>query len=319
MLDWIDCEMQVIRSFAEIKDSVKGCILALGTFDGVHLGHREIISKAKKYANEKKLKTIIFSFSNHPFVHLKPEQVPYMLLNNEDKESIIEELGVDVLINVAFDQELANLEAKEFVDLLYQYLQPLKIVVGENFTYGKFGAGNVITLSKECKLRNIELAIQPLIRIDDLLVSSTNIRQAITLGEISLANLLLARTHFIQGKVVKGSQIGRTIGFPTANLELLGLNLAIPANGVYVAKVLTESKQEFYAIANIGTNPTVKSTMDKRLEVHILNFQGNIYGEKLRVYFYEKIRLEQKFNSLQELAEQLYRDKNFVLNYFSLV
>lgn len=310
--------MQVINSFQELKAEHKGCVLALGTFDGVHLGHREIISAARKYAQKEKLKTIIFSFSNHPFVHLKPEQAPSMLLTNIDKESVIAALGVDILINVAFDKELANLEASDFIKLLYDYLAPKKIVVGENFTYGKFGAGNTRSLEQECCKRDISIHVQPLIRIGDLLVSSTNIRQAITLGQISLANLLLARTHFITGIVVKGSQIGRTLGFPTANIELSGMNLAIPTSGVYVAKVLLINGQEYPAIANIGINPTVKNTLERRLEVHILNFEGDLYTQRLRVYFYEKIRNEKKFNNLDELTLQLCKDQFFVEQYFSL-
>ena len=309
--------MQVIKNFIEIKDMYKGCVLALGTFDGVHLGHREIISAATKYAQKKKLKTVIFSFSNHPFVHLKPAQAPCMLLNNLDKESVIADLGVDLLINVAFDEQLASLAATDFIELLYGYLEPQKIVVGENFNYGKLGAGNIETLARECQSRGIELFVQNLIRIGDLVVSSTNIRDAITTGNMALANLLLARTHFITGTVVQGSQIGRTLGFPTANIELVGNNLAIPANGVYVAKVVLADQQEHIAIANIGTNPTVRNTLNKRLEVHILNFNGDLYGQEIRVYFYEKIRAEQKFNNLQELALQLDKDRYFVREYFA--
>ena len=309
--------MQVIKKFIEIKDMYKGCVLALGTFDGVHLGHREIISAATKYAQKKKLKTVIFSFSNHPFVHLKPAQAPCMLLNNLDKESVIADLGVDLLINVAFDEQLASLAATDFIELLYGYLEPQKIVVGENFNYGKLGAGNIETLARECQSRGIELFVQNLIRIGDLVVSSTNIRDAITTGNMALANLLLARTHFITGTVVQGSQIGRTLGFPTANIELVGTNLAIPANGVYVAKVVLADQQEHIAIANIGTNPTVRNTLNKRLEVHILNFNGDLYGQEIRVYFYEKIRAEHKFNNLQELALQLDKDRYFVREYFA--
>ena len=309
--------MQVIKDFIEIKDMYKGCVLALGTFDGVHLGHREIISAATKYAQKKKLKTVIFSFSNHPFVHLKPAQAPCMLLNNSDKESVIADLGVDLLINVAFDEQLASLAATDFIELLYGYLEPQKIVVGENFNYGKLGAGNIETLARECQSRGIELFVQNLIRIGDLVVSSTNIRDAITTGNMALANLLLARTHFITGTVVQGSQIGRTLGFPTANIELVGNNLAIPANGVYVAKVVLADQQEHIAIANIGTNPTVRNTLNKRLEVHILNFNGDLYGQEIRVYFYEKIRAEHKFNNLQELALQLDKDRYFVREYFA--
>ncbi len=304
--------MKVIESFQKIKPHLNNCVIALGTFDGIHLGHRAVIDAAIRYGQEKKHPIIVFSFSNHPRAFINPEQAPAMLLDNQEKTLLLDELGVDVLVNIKFDEHIINIEPTDFLELLCKYLKPQAIFVGDNFTYGKLGKGNTNTLKTECLQRKIFLNVLPMLTINGITVSSSTIRALLAKGNIELANKLLGRKYSFRGKVVHGAKIGRTIGFPTANIELPTL---VPPNGGYIAEVKYNNKL-YPAIANIGINPTVGTALKKRLEVHIFDFNEDIYGKEIVVYLHKYLVGEIKFNSIEDLKKHIKDISKMARDYF---
>lgn len=306
--------MKIINSLSEL--SLDNSVVALGTFDGLHLGHKSIVEKALELARAKACPAVVFSFSSHPLELLNPELAPSLLLTYEEKAEALRHMGVDILVSIRFDKELAEISAQEFANILCSKACPQAIVVGENFTYGKKGRGNPELLLEECTARGIELQILPLLHVDNLQASSSRIRQLVMQGDIQTANRLLGRLYCLSGQVVQGSQIGRTIGFPTANINLAATRLAIPAVGGYIVSVKYQDRI-YKGIANIGFNPTVGSLKEKRLEVHLLDFQGDLYGQELSVCFHKYLCAEQKFANLDELKAHIARQKALAEAYFA--
>lgn len=306
--------MKIVNKLSEM--SLANSVVVLGTFDGLHLGHKSIIEKALMLASEKDCPAVVFSFSSHPLELLSPELAPSLLLSYEQKAEILRSMGVDVLVSIRFDQDISVISAQGFVDILCGQACPRALVVGENFTYGQQGRGNATSLSADCLMRDIELYTLPLLNVHGLPVSSSLIRKMITEGDIQQANQLLGRVYSLSGTVLHGSQIGRTLGFPTANIDLQGTRLTIPAGGGYIVEV--EYRGQLYkGIANIGFNPTVGGLAAKRLEVHILNFTGNIYDQQLGIYFHKYLCAEQKFANLDELRTHIAGQKVAAIEYFA--
>lgn len=292
--------MQIVN---EIEKLPKGSILAIGTFDGVHLGHQDVIKTAVQMAKEKNVVAAVLTFSNHPLTIIDAERAPKEIITWEQKEKILATLGINMLVKLKFDRHFANINAKDFLKKIDGY----KIVVGENFSFGKNMQG---------KVKDIDGAVlRKLVKIGGEIVSSTRIRSAIADGDMVLAKKLLNRNFEIIGQVQKGEQRGRILGFPTLNLDLK--NYEVPFFGAYVGRV--KCRDNFYnAIINIGDNPTF-AIKKPRLEAHLFNFQENIYGENVAVEFFEKFRDEKKFSSAKDLKVQLKFDANFACKYFSKV
>ena len=299
--------MKIITSLEELKKSnLPPSVMALGTFDGIHLGHEDVISTAKKVAEKNKILTTVFTFSNHPLSEIEPNKVPPILITTEDKIKFFEDAGVDVLISVPFTEKLSKISPGDFVLLLGEN-NVKTIVVGENFTYGYLGKGNITSLKKDAIGFNIEIIVRDLIHMDDMVVSSTNIRHLINEGNIKLANKMLGRPYYIEGVVSHGQQRGRTINFPTANLDLKRGFFALPKLGVYAAKVECDDK-EYNALVNIGKNPTFPEKV-LRLEAHLLGFTGDLYAKRIKVLLYDYVRGEIKFKSIEDLKNQIILDK----------
>ena len=298
--------MKLITSLDELHTAhLLPSAAALGTFDGVHLGHQEVIGTTRAYARQHNLQLMVFTFSTHPLASLKPELEPPRLLDNGSKVKLMVDLGVDILVNIPFTRDLAAMSADDFLQMLVDC--GVKAVgIGDNFSFGAGGKGNVRLLKTEHTRFGLTILSRPLLKQDGLVVSSTNIRKAIAEGQVARAAQMLGRPYEIRGQVVLGDQRGRLLGFPTANIRILGQHFAIPAFGVYAGRVQVEEAW-YGAMVNVGDNPTF-AHQETRLEAHLFHYQGNLYGKELRVQLLQRLRGEKKFPSLEKLQEQLKED-----------
>lgn len=307
--------MEIITSLdAELKNKYPATVIALGTFDGLHLGHTDVINTAKDYAERSGLKLAVFTFSNHPLALIRPDLVPVRIISAEEKIKLLESFGVDYLINIPFTEDFAALSPDEFLDRLACFNYRC-LVVGENFTYGFLGSGKTETLERSGRKNGFDVIVRPLVKINGNVVSSTGIRNLIQAGHIEYANRMLGRAYTITGKIVHGEQRGRKLGFPTANIELLHGEMAVPAPGVYAVTASIEGSI-YEGMGNIGNNPTFNDVEHARLEVNLFNCSGDLYGKTMSVQFHKYIRAEKKFSVVEELCQQIEEDKKAIKTYF---
>lgn len=298
--------MEIITAFEQLHSVGTPCVVALGTFDGLHLGHQDVILAAREQARATGARLAVFTFSNHPLSFIRPDAVPDALISQTKKLELLEMLGVDILIDIPFEKSLAQLTPEEFLEKL----NPLEyncLVVGENFTYGIYGKGNAKTLAQSAISMGFKLFVRPLVSCDGTVISSTAIRQLISNGLMQEAAKMLGRNYCLTGTVAHGNERGRLLGFPTANIELEDYNVAVPNGGVYIVEVLLEGKR-YYGMANIGKNPTFGDVERLRLEVNIFDFAEDIYGKEMSVIFIQRIRGEVRFSSVDALKVQLIAD-----------
>lgn len=307
--------MEIITSLdAELKNKYPATVIALGTFDGLHLGHTDVINTAKDYAERNGLKLAVFTFSNHPLALIRPDLVPVRIISAEEKIKLLESFGVDYLINIPFTEDFAALSPDEFLDRLSCFNYRC-LVVGENFTYGFLGSGKTETLERSGRKNGFDVIVRPLVKMNGNVVSSTGIRNLIQAGHIEYANRMLGRAYAITGKIVHGEQRGRKLGFPTANIELLHGEMAVPAPGVYAVTASIEGSI-YEGMGNIGNNPTFNDVEHARLEVNLFNCSGDLYGKTMSVQFHKYIRAEKKFSGVEELCRQIEEDKKAIKTYF---
>ena len=286
-------------------EKFKSPVIALGMFDGVHIGHRACINRAVELAKNLSGTAIVLTFSNHPLQILSPKDAPLMIGTKKLRRQIISELGADVLIELEFTKAFSKISAEGFLELLRDKLSPAYIVCGMNYTFGRYGKGNSRMLIREGDKYNFKAEICSAVTVNKKVVSSTRIRELITAGDLIGANELLGYEFTYSGIVVNGDKRGRKIGFPTANLEIED-NRAMLTNGAYIVRVKI-GDENFFGIANIGDNPTFKVAR-RRLEVFIDKFSGDIYGEEIAVSFINKIREEKIFAGVEDLKIQLKKD-----------
>ncbi len=307
--------MEIITSLdAELKNKYPATVIALGTFDGLHLGHTDVINTAKDYAERSGLKLAVFTFSNHPLALIRPDLVPVRIISAEEKIKLLESFGVDYLINIPFTEDFAALSPDEFLDRLACFNYRC-LVVGENFTYGFLGSGKTETLERSGRKNGFDVIVRPLVKMNGNVVSSTGIRNLIQAGHIEYANRMLGRAYAITGKIVHGEQRGRKLGFPTANIELLHGEMAVPAPGVYAVTASIEGSI-YEGMGNIGNNPTFNDVEHARLEVNLFNCSRDLYGKTMSVQFHKYIRAEKKFSGVEELCRQIEEDKKAIKTYF---
>lgn len=307
--------MEIITSLdAELKNKYPATVIALGTFDGLHLGHTDVINTARDYAERNGLKLAVFTFSNHPLALIRPDLVPVRIISAEEKIKLLESFGVDYLINIPFTEDFAALSPDEFLEKLVCFNYRC-LVVGENFTYGFLGSGKTETLERSGRKNGFDVIVRPLVKMNGNVVSSTGIRNLIQAGHIEYANRMLGRAYAITGKIVHGEQRGRKLGFPTANIELLHGEMAVPAPGVYAVTVSIEGSI-YEGMGNIGNNPTFNDVEHARLEVNLFNCSGDLYGKTMSVQFHKYIRAEKKFSGVEELCRQIEEDKKAIKTYF---
>lgn len=286
----------------------KNTYIALGSFDGIHEGHMSLVKKTVELAKKNNGTSIVFTFKNHPREILNSKNKIKLLMNNEDKEKILLENNIDYVYFQEFTEKFMKFSPRDFIKYIKDKFNVKGIVVGFNFRFGYKNLGDVNLLEELSKEFNYELYVLPPCVYDENPISSTLIRKCLLEGNVEKANIMLGRSYYLEGKVAEGRKIGRTIGFPTANLEYNEKSL-LPKEGVYYTLVLVNNNK-YKSITNIGNNPTVNG---KRLtiESYILDFEGNIYGENIKVNFIKRIRDVVKFNSLEELKHQLEKDKNY--------
>ncbi|MBD1392754.1 bifunctional riboflavin kinase/FAD synthetase [Mucilaginibacter glaciei] len=303
--------MKIYNNIDDFK-AVANAVVTIGTFDGVHIGHRKIIARLKELAAASGGETVILTFFPHPRMILHPEDEEIKLITTmAEKARLLEQMGVDHLIITPFSRDFSNQSAEEYIrDILVNQIGTKKIVIGYDHRFGKDRQGgleDLLALAPEYGYKVVEIAEQD---INDVAISSTRIRKALLEGDIDIANECLGYPFFITGKVIRGDQIGRTLGYPTANLVVEERYKLIPSDGIFAVKVLVEGK-EYKGMAYIGHRPTING-MTRNIEVNIFDFNADIYNKELRMEFLHYVRGDIKFASLDELVVQLGKDKEDV-------
>lgn len=296
--------MQIITSLDKIKLEMPSAV-AIGKFDGIHLGHRQLLGEivAKK---QEGFQAVVFTFNPSPSV-LFSKVREKELTSRDEKRQLFEALGIDVLVEFPLTYETAATPKEVFVEeILVQKLNAKYIVAGMDLSFGKNGEGNSAFLVKKSGQFGFQVEIIDKISYKGEIISSTLVRSAISEGNVKKARFMLGSPYFVQGIVQKGNQIGRTIGFPTVNITA-GDDKLLPPNGVYKTEVIVEGRI-FEAITNVGCKPTVTDSGQVFIESYLYNFTENIYGKKIEVHFLEFMRKEQKFSNIEELKKQLQKD-----------
>jgi riboflavin kinase / FMN adenylyltransferase len=298
--------MHVIHGMEEIPDNLKGAFVTIGNFDGIHLGHRYIFAKMVEEARQVGCKTVVISFDPHPKMVLHPDRRPFYLIStSEEKIMMLGEMGIDAYIILPFSLEYAQTTAQTFVsEMLWDKLRIRKIIIGHDYTFGRGRTGNEAFIAEEGSRLGFAVEAMNAFKMGDEIVSSTKIREAILRGDVRFAAMLLGRPYNISGSVVPGDQRGLKLGFPTANVE--ANKELLPMRGVYAVHCLLRQRR-LDGVLNIGFNPTFAGGK-LTIEVHILDFQANIYGETLDVLFMERIRNEVRFAGPEELIAQINKD-----------
>jgi riboflavin kinase/FMN adenylyltransferase len=303
--------MKIIHAANELKAEGKKICLAIGFFDGVHLGHQQIIRQTISDARQHDAIAVVLTFDRHPNSIVAPDKVPPLIYSLPQKLRAIESLGADALLLIEFNKKFSEQTGEEFIrSLTCDFGKVHSICVGADFVFGHKRSGNVELLKKLGAELNFSVHGLSAVSLDNQVVSSTRIRETIRAGNFDAASQMLGRTYAISGRVVEGDRLGHKLGFPTANLD--AANLILPPNGVYSGS--TKLKGQFYRVAlNIGLRPTVASAKPQlRVEAHLLDFDGKLYGEDLEIEIGEKLRDERKFNSPNELREQISKDVSAV-------
>ncbi|AIN73168.1 bifunctional riboflavin kinase/FAD synthetase [Flavobacterium psychrophilum] len=306
--------MKVFYSISDFKCEKK-TVATLGTFDGVHLGHQKIISRLLNNTQNKHLESVVLTFSQHPRSVLQVESNIKLLNTNAEKIALLEKKGIDNLIIHPFDASFSELTGEDFVkNILVDQLNIKKIIIGYDHRFGKNRASDIHDLIYFGKKYHFDVEQISAKEIDEISISSTKIRKAIQDANIKLANQYLGYNYLFAGNVIRGQQLGRTIGFPTANISIENTQKIIPKNGVYIVEGSWQGKNH-QGMMNIGTKPTVDGK-NTTIEVHFFNLNEDLYNLEITISVCEFIRAEVKFNSIEELKRQLQQDKIISLDYF---
>ena len=299
--------MRILRSISELSELPGPLFLAIGVFDGVHLGHQAVISTSARHAKEAAGTPVVVTFDPHPAKVLRPDDAPHLLTATQHKISLIRDLGVAHLLVLHFDRAFAATAPEEFVRQLVTHSHPLsEICVGHEWSFGKGRAGNLTLLKELGATCKFDVVGVPAVTLNGEVVSSTTIRRAVAAGDLVKATQMLGREYTILGTVMEGEKLGRKLGFPTANLS--AHSEQFPPNGVYVAEARLEGAL-YRGVANLGYRPTVNTGKTGRLlELHLFDLNKDIYGAEVEVRFLRYLRPEQKFENVDALAAQIARD-----------
>jgi len=303
--------MEIILGIDQLKRPLNNPVVTLGNFDGVHLGHQTIFRKVTEEAQKNNGEAVVITFEPHPLKVLSPQKCPPLLTPFRKKMMLVEKSGIDTVLCIEFTLGFSKISPFDFIkNILIEKVKAKKIVVGYNFHFGRKQRGDVEILKKACKLFNVDVEVMEPLRVGATTVSSSKIRELIKDGEVEEASKLLGRNYPVMGKVVQGAKRGQILGFPTANLEIS--EELYPKKGVYAVEVVW-NQQLLDGLANVGMNPTFLPAQAKgespiSVEVYILNFHHDLYGEELQINFRRRIRDETRFNSPSELMEQIRKD-----------
>lgn len=291
-------------------------VIALGNFDGLHKGHRQLINTCKKISDESNVKSVVFSFYPHPSHVLEHLETVPIIYTREEKKLLLETMNVDYYVEYPFSIESSKMLPKDFVkEVLVDKLKVKHIVVGSNYRFGYRRQGDTQLLKELGQIYDYEVFIIHNVTDHNQMVSSTHIRGLLSEGKIEQVNALLTRPYFVQSTVSYGKQLGRTLGFPTINFTP-DIHKQYPATGVYVSRTTVKGRA-FMSVTSVGYNPTISSNNKQTIETHILGFNEDIYHQTVKVEFLSKIRDEQNFPNLNELIKQMDKDVNFTRQYFS--
>jgi len=300
--------MKIYEGLGEFP-TLKNAVVTSGTFDGVHLGHQKILQRVLEIAEKIDGETVLITFWPHPRLVLFPEEHKLRLLSTfEEKAKLLREFGIDHLISIPFTKEFSELSSQEFIEnVLVNKIKCKKLVIGYDHRFGKNREGSFEYLQANHLKFGFELEEIPRQDVDDIGISSTKIRKALEAGDVTMALNYLGRPYELNGLVIKGQQIGRSIGFPTANIHIPNDYKLVPRDGVYAVQAAVNGNL-YKAMLNIGNRPTVDGSK-KTVEAHLFDFQGDLYDKQITIYFKAFLREERKFNGLEELKAQLKLDQ----------
>ena len=307
--------MKIFHSINDFR-STKKTIITLGTYDGVHIGHKKILEKVLQNTNDEQYESLVLTFFPHPRMVLQGDSDIKLLNTINEKIDLLQEIGIENLVIHPFDETFSRLTAEEFVKtILVDRLNIQKIIIGYDHRFGRNRTANIDDLINYGEQYGFEVEQISVQEINEISVSSTKIRQALLEGNMALANDYLGYDYFITGTVIQGKQLGRTINFPTANLAIQENYKLIPQNGVYIVKSSIDNKL-VYGMMNIGFNPTVNG-QNRSIEVHYFDFDADLYSKEIRVSILHRIRSEQKFPTFDLLKAQLEQDKQVAISYLN--
>lgn len=299
--------MRLIRGLSHLKPLENGCVLTIGNFDGLHLGHQAVIKQLAKRGKALGLPVVVMTFEPQPLEYFLGENAPSRLMCLREKVIGFSKLPVDDLLILRFNQQFANCDADQFIeDVLVKKLNVKYLVVGDDFHFGKARRGTTLMLKEKGKMFGFDVEGTGSYQVAGLRVSSTLIRDALNEGDLALTEKLLGCCYSVCGRVAHGAKRGRTIGYPTANIQMFRKNT--PINGVFAVTMTGIDGREFEGVANVGTRPTVDGSSKVILEAHLFDFDREIYGRYVEVHFKQKIRNEMRFQSLNELKVQIVKD-----------
>ncbi len=301
--------MHIYHHISELSN-LTNSIVTIGTFDGVHLGHQQIIKRLVELKNKQGGEIVLFTFAPHPRKVLFPEQSDLKLITTtQEKCELLQQFGVDHVLVYPFTKAFSQMQAQDYIsDVIAKGLKTKTLVIGYDHRFGSNREGNIDLLKQYTSIYHFNVEEIPAQEINQLNISSTRIRKAIDEGDVKTANEFLGYSFFVTGTVVKGKQLGRTIGYPTANIFIEDVDKLIPKIGVYAVNVILNG-MTYKGMLNVGTNPTTDTDNKTKIEVNIFDFDKDIYGETLKVEFVKWIRNEEKFANLDELKQALANDK----------
>jgi len=308
--------VKILRDPLGNDDLPQGAVISIGSFDGVHIGHQAVLTHVVDRARSMGVAAVAMTFDPHPIKLLRPGVAPRLLTTLEQRLALIAQTGIETSLVVPFTHRLARMSAADFVrDVLVDRLAVREVYIGNNFRFGADRGGDVELLTSMGAELGFEAAAAPIVEAEGSVVSSTRVRQAVADGRVEEVVALLGRSVFLDGAVLEGKRLGRTLGFPTLNIEVE--NELSPSNGVYITAVHIPSfARTFPAVTNIGVRPTVYQNSLTTVESHLLDFTADVYQEQVRLYFLERVREERRFDSTLDLMAQIRRDVGQARDYF---
>lgn len=298
--------MELIRGPLNLRERHRGSVVTIGTFDGIHLGHQALLARLCEHARRLARPAMLLTFEPMPREYLRPDQPPARLTSWRERWHVLGKCGVDYMCVLRFDERLRNLSGSEFADLLAVELRARLVVVGHDFRFGRNGEATAASLSTAGSTLGFEVDVVPPVLLGADRISSSGVRDALARGEFDRASTWLGRPYSMTGRVIRGNQLGRKLGYPTANLRTG--RRRVPIAGIFAVRVHGVAAQALPGVASLGTRPTVEGSGEMLLETHVFDFAGDLYGREITVEFVAKLRDEERFADLDALVVQMDKD-----------